>query len=46
MVLIREGLWDAIKLDNNLTSPGTTASTTKSTNGLTFAIIDMLGRDR
>ena len=40
MVLIREKLWDAIKPDNNLTSPKTTASTTKSTDGPTFAIID------
>ena len=40
IILIREGLWDVIKPDNNLTSPGTTVSTTKSTNGPTFAIID------
>ena len=40
IILIKKGLWDAIKPDNNLTSPGTTTSITKSTNGLTFAIID------
>ena len=40
IVLIRERFWDAIKPDDNFTSLGTTASTTKSTNGLTFAIID------
>ena len=40
IVLIREGLWDAIEPNDNLTSLGTTMSTTKSTNGPTFAIID------
>ena len=40
MVLIKEGLWDAIKPDNNLTYLGTTASTTKSPHSPTFAIID------
>ena len=40
MVLIRKRLWDAIKPNNNFTSLGTTASTTKSTNSPTFAIID------
>ena len=40
IVLIRKGLWDAIEPDNNLTSQGITASTTKSTNGPTFAIIN------
>ena len=40
MVLIREKFWDAIEPNNNLTSPRTTASTTKSIDGPTFAIID------
>ena len=40
MVLIKERLWDAIEPDNNLISLETTASTTKSINGLTFAIIN------
>ena len=40
IILIRERLWDAIKLNKNLTSLGTIASTTKPTNGLTFAIND------
>ena len=42
IVLIKERFWDAIKPDNNLTSHGITAFTTKSTDGLTFAIIDKI----
>ena len=40
MVLIKEGLWDTIKPNNNFTSLETTTSTTKSTNGPTFAILN------
>ena len=40
MIPIREGFWDAIEPNDNLTSLGTTAFTIKSTNGSTFAIID------
>ena len=40
IVLIKERLWDAIEPNNNLTFLETTTFTTKSTNSLTFAIID------
>ena len=40
IILIKEGLWDAIKPNDHLTSPGITTSTIKSTDNPTFAIID------
>ena len=40
MVLIRERLWAAIEPGDDLAFLRTTASTIKSTNGLTFAIIN------